>query len=344
MTGKKRKRKFKAFSKAASIRLGVLLLIFLGVIGWLWFTCFQMPGKSYSGELLSLTTEEKIIQDNLQQDINKLAVEIGARNYNNYQNINAAADFIESSFQKAGYKVNKQEYQINNKAFTNLEVEIKGIKKPDEIVVVGGHYDTAFSTPGANDNGSGVAAVLELARRFADKKPSRTLRFVEFTNEEPPYFWTENMGSLVYAKGCNQRNENVVAMLSLETMGYFSEEEESQKYPFPLNLIYPSQGNFIAFVGNINSSKLVKYAIDNFRKQVKFPSEGVAIFGQIPGIGWSDHWSFWQQGYQALMVTDTAPFRYTHYHTLEDTSDKIDYEKLARVVAGLEKIVEELVN
>ncbi|AFY53179.1 putative aminopeptidase [Rivularia sp. PCC 7116] len=344
MTVNKRKRKFKAFSKAALIRLGVLLFILLGVIGWLWFTCFQMPGNSYSGQFLPLTAQEKIIQDNLQKDINKLAIEIGARNYNNYENINTAADFLKSSFQEAGYQVNKQEYKIDNKTFTNLEVEIKGVEKPDEIVIIGGHYDTAFTSPGANDNGSGVAAVLELARRFADKKPNKTLRFVEFTNEEPPYFWTENMGSLVYAKGCKERNENVVAMLSLETMGYFSEEEGSQKYPFPLNLIYPSQGNFIAFVGDINSSWLVKKTIDLFRKQVQFQSEGVAIFGQIPGVGWSDHWSFWEQDYQALMVTDTAPFRYKHYHTLEDIPDKIDYEKFARVVAGLEKVVGEFVR
>lgn len=344
MKGLRKQRKFKVFNKAASIRLGILLFILLGVISWLWFSCFQMPGNNYNGELLPLTAQEKIIKDNLQRDINKLAVEIGARNYNNYENLNAAADFLESSFQEAEYEVNKQEYKINNQIFTNLEVEIKGVDKPDEIVIVGGHYDTAFTTPGANDNGSGVAAVLELARRFADKKPSRTLRFVEFTNEEPPYFWTENMGSLVYAKGCKKRNENVVAMLSLETMGYFSDKEESQNYPFPLNLIYPSQGDFIAFVGNVDSSKLVKKTVDLFRKQVKFPSEGLAFFNQIPGVGWSDHWSFWQQGYQGIMVTDTAPFRYTQYHTLDDVSDNIDYEKLARVVSGLEKVIGEFVS
>ena len=340
----RKKRKLKAFNKAALIRLSILSFILLGIISWLWFTCFQMPGNSYSGKLLPLTAQEKIIQDNLQRDINKLAVDIGARNYNNYENLNAAADFLESSFQESGYKVNKQEYKINNQTFTNLEMEIKGVDKPDEIVVVGGHYDTAFTTTGANDNGSGVAAVLELARRFADKKPGRTLRFVEFTNEEPPYFWTKNMGSFVYAKGCKERNENVVAMFSLETMGYFSKEEGSQKYPFPLNLIYPSQGNFIAFVGNIDSNKLVKNTVNYFRKQVKFPSEGLAVFNQLPGVGWSDHWSFWQQGYQGIMVTDTAPFRYTQYHTLDDISDNIDYEKLARVVSGLEKVVGEFAN
>ena len=157
----RKKRKLKAFNKAALIRLSILSFILLGIISWLWFTCFQMPGNSYSGKLLPLTAQEKIIQDNLQRDINKLAVDIGARNYNNYENLNAAADFLESSFQESGYKVNKQEYKINNQTFTNLEIEIKGVDKPDEIVVVGGHYDTAFTTPGANDNGSGVAAVLE---------------------------------------------------------------------------------------------------------------------------------------------------------------------------------------
>ena len=205
----KRKPKFKLLNKAALIRLGVLLFILLGIISWLWFTSFQMPGNSYSGKLLPLTAEEKIIQENLQRDINKLAVEIGARNNYYYENLNAAANFLESSFQEAGYKVNKQEYQINNQTFTNLEVEIKGVEKPDEIVIIGGHYDTAFTSPGANDNGSGVAAVLELARRFADKKPSRTLRFVEFTNEEPPYFWTEIMVILFKRKVAKERKKMI---------------------------------------------------------------------------------------------------------------------------------------
>ncbi|MEM7714242.1 MAG: M28 family peptidase [Cyanobacteria bacterium P01_A01_bin.68] len=245
-----------------------------------------MPGKSYRGELIPLTIQEKIIQDNLRKDIIKLGSQIGIRNSGNYENLNNAVKFLESSFQKSGYKVNKQEYKINNQIFTNLEVEIKGITKPDEIIIIGGHYDTAFNSPGANDNASGAATVLELARKFAEQKPSRTLRFVEFTNEEPPYFWTENMGSLVYAKACKQRNENILAMLSLETMGYFSQKENSQKYPFPLNLIYPSKGNFIGFVGNINSSQLVKNIVGSFRGTTKFPSEGVAMYSKIPGVGW----------------------------------------------------------
>jgi Zn-dependent M28 family amino/carboxypeptidase len=168
------------------------------------------------------------------------------------------------------------------------------------------------------------------------------LRFLEFVNEEPPFFLSEDMDSLVYAKRCKQRQEKVVAMFSLETMGYYSDEIGSQKYPPPLGLIYPLQGNFIGFIGNIGSGSLVRDAIASFRRHTQFPSEGAALPSQIPGVGWSDHWSFWQQGYQAVMVTDTAPFRYPYYHTTGDTPDKVDYERLARVVVGLERVVADL--
>lgn len=303
-----------------------------------------MPGSSYNGQLPHLTSEEKIIKEWLKQDIQKLGSDIGARNFQNYENLQAAAAFLKSSFQASGYSVKTQQYTVANQTFENIEVEITGVKYPDEIVILGGHYDTAYSSPGANDNASGAAAVLSLARRFANKKPSRTLRFVEFVNEEPPFFWTKNMGSLVYAKRSRQQNEKIIAMLSLETLGYYSEAENSQRYPVPLKQIYPSVGNFVAFIGNVNSAKLVKKIIASFRRHTEFPSEGAALPAQIPGIGWSDQWAFWQQGYPAVMVTDTAVFRYPYYHTLEDTPDKIDYERLSRVVFGLEKVVVEIID
>ncbi|MCI0362486.1 MAG: M28 family peptidase, partial [Phycisphaerales bacterium] len=195
----------------------------------------------------------------------------------------------------------------------------------------------------ANDNGSGVAATLALARAFAESKPDRTLRFVLFANEEPPYFQTENMGSLVYAKRCRERGENTVAMLSLETIGYYSDAPGSQTYPIkPIGWVYPTTGNFIGFVGNYNSRKLVRQAIKSFRAHAQFPSEGGALPGWIPGVGWSDHWAFWQAGYPAIMLTDTAPFRYPHYHSIHDTPDKLDYDRMARVVDGLRPVVADL--
>ena len=212
-----------------------------------------------------------------------------------------------------------------------------------QIVVVGGHYDSVAGCPGANDNGTGVAATLALAQAFASRKLSRTLRFVAFVNEEPPYFQTEQMGSLVYARACRARGEKIVAMLSLETIGYYRDEPGSQQYPFPIGFLYPKTGNFIAFVGNTASRRLVKKVTASFRRQVQFPAESGAFPSALPGIGWSDHWAFWQMGYPALMVTDTAPFRYPYYHTPHDTPDKVDYEPFTRTTAGLALVVEELV-
>ena len=187
-----------------------------------------------------------------------------------------------------------------------------------------------------------MAALLALARRLARMTPSRTIRFAAFASEEPPHFQTGKMGSLVYARSCRDRGDMIVAMLSLETMGFYSDEKRSQWYPPPFGLAYPSTGNFIAFVGNLNSRALLRSLVASFRAHASFPSEGGALPGWIPGVGWSDHWSFWKQGYPAVMVTDTAPFRYPQYHTIRDTPERIDYERLARVVEGLRKVVQEL--
>ncbi|MBW4509820.1 MAG: M28 family peptidase [Scytonematopsis contorta HA4267-MV1] len=346
MTGIQRRKKWniKIINRAALVRISILGIIFITIALWFWFALLKMPGASYRGQLPPLTVEESTLKDALQIDIKNLGGDIKQRNSEYYESLQNTSKFLESSFNQASYTVNKQEYRIGEQSFTNLEVEITGVKHPDEIVIVGAHYDSAFSSPGANDNGSGTAAVLELARKFAKNKFNRTLRFVEFVNEEPPFFWTDNMGSLVYAKRCRERKEKIVAMLSLETMGYYSDDKNSQKYPFPLSFLYPSQGQFIGFVGNISSAEFVKKTVASFRNHAKFPSEGAALPEQLPGVGWSDQWSFWQQGYPGVMVTDTALFRYPYYHTLDDTPEKIDYGKLARVVYGLERVIEELVN
>lgn len=334
--------KIQLISKSALIRLGLLLSVLIVISVWSWFALFWMPGKSYSGQLKPLSQQEIILQNLLQEDVKKLADEIGERNANNYKRLNATVDVLKTGFGQAGYEVKEQEYKINGNSYYNLVAEKIGIKKPNEIIVVGGHYDSVFGSPGANDNGTGAAATLELARIFSKQKTNRTIRFVEFTNEEPPFFWTEDMGSLVFAKQLKAENENVVAMLSLETMGYFSDRVDSQKYPFPIGLFYPNQGSFIAFVGNLKSGDLVRKAIASFRRNAEFPSEGAVLPSGVPGVGWSDHWSFWQQGYPAIMVTDTAPYRYVYYHKEEDTSDKIDFDKLTRVVSGLAKVISNL--
>jgi Zn-dependent M28 family amino/carboxypeptidase len=301
----------------------------------------RMPLRSFTGPLPAITEDQRTLQEELRGHVEALAG-VGERNVYDAKRLAAAAAYIENALEQERYRVRRQSYKTAGEICINLEVEIQGRSRPEEVVVVGAHYDSVPGSPGANDNASGVAGVVALARRFRTAAPQRTLRFVAFANEEPPHFQTESMGSLVYARAVRQRGEKIVAMLSLETIGYYSDKRGSQGYPPPLGLFYPSTGDFIAFVGNTRSAGLVRECIKQFRSQASFPCEGGALPGAIPGIGWSDHWAFWQVGYPALMITDTAPFRYPYYHTAEDTPDKLDYERMARVVDGLHKVVQSL--
>ncbi len=275
------------------------------------------------------------IEGRVELHVRTLADEIGPRDVFVPDKLNAAADYIRTFWEKIGYEVSAQTFSVQNVECQNLAIEIPGRSKPGEIVLVGAHYDTVSWAPGANDNGSAVAALLELSRLFSTESPSRTLRFVAFTNEEPPFFKSSSMGSLVYAKACQKRKENIVSMVCLETIGYYRDEPKTQKYPFPFRFFYPDKGNFVAVVGNLRSKPLVKSFTRHFMEESDFPVECVATFGFLTGIDWSDHWSFWHCGYPAIMITDTALFRYPYYHSSEDTSDKIDYDSLARVTYGV---------
>ena len=346
-----------------------LLRIFLALFAVLillvtafWAYCLNMPGESYQAESQNNSTQtENIVEQQgdgeekkadetewageLEEHVVHLAETIGERNLGKYEKLCEAADYIEDQLKEYGYETNRQTYQVRGLDCFNIDAEIKGTKKPEEIIIIGGHYDSVIGTPGANDNGSGTASMLVLAKHFREAKPDKTLRFVAWTNEEPPYFHNQGeMGSWVYAEKCRKEDQNIVAVLSLETMGYFSDEENSQHYPQPLNLAYPSTGNFIGFVSNLKSRPLQLRVIETFREHAKVPSEGASLPEIMPGVGWSDHWSFWQEGYQGLMVTDTAPFRYPHYHKTTDTSDKVDYETLSKVNKGLVFVIEDLVT
>ncbi len=308
---------------------------------WLIWYMVAVPGKPYSGALAPLTAGESLLAHNLRGHVAAVA----SREHNVYNkpaDLEAAARYIEFTLFGFGYRVEAQRYAVNGQEVRNIEAEIAGGTRAGEIVIIGAHYDSVVGAVGANDNGSGVAAMLELARLLKDARPSRTVRFVAFVNEEPPFYKTGEMGSQVYARRSRERGERVAAMYSLETIGYYSDEPASQRYPFPLSLFYPSTGNFIAFVANLGSRGLLHETIASFRRHAAFPSEGVAAPAFIPGVDWSDHWSFWQEGYPALMVTDTAPYRYPHYHTMQDTPDKVDYERLARVVTGLHGMLQDL--
>lgn len=307
-----------------------------------------MPGSTYAGALPALDDDGHASQARLEADVRALAAIGPNRNQFVIEGLRAAETYITAEFAKAGYTPQFQDYQCYDETVRNIEVEIAGGAKAEEIIVIGGHYDSCAHVDdgaGADDNASGTAGVLELARLMAGSKPERTIRFVAFVNEEPPFFHQPGqMGSEVYAARCKERNEKVVAMLSIEMIGYFSDAPNSQHYPAPLSWFYPSTGNFIGFVGTFGNRGLVKDCIKVFRDEAKFPSQGAALPSWLSGVEFSDHWSFRRHGFPAAMVTDTAFFRNANYHTSGDTADSLNYDHMTRVVLGLVPVIEHLAN
>lgn len=307
-----------------------------------WFVCASMPRATWAGPLPPLTEAERALSAELREIVVALC-ESGERNSAQTAALDRAVEVVTERLGSAGRPVRRESYDVGAARAHNLVLELPG--SSPEIVLVGAHYDTAHGSPGANDNGSGVAVLCALARRFAGQPHVRTLRFVAFANEEPPWFHTEDMGSRVHAAGVRQRGERVVAMLALETLGCYSDEDGSQAYPIGLlELAYPSRGDFVAFVGDLGSRSLVRRCVDAFREHARFPSEGAALPASIAGVAWSDHSSFWPIGVPAVMVTDTAFLRDPHYHRATDTPDRLDYDRLARVTLGLEAVLERLAN
>lgn len=328
--------------KLRSAGIAVIVALLAGFV-WIW-RMTQMPLHSYRGSLPALTAEQLDLESRLSAHVKHLSGTIGERDASQAGKLHATTDYIQTTLQQMGYTVTEQPYSADGKEVQNLEARLDGNVGTNEVVVVGAHYDTVAGTVGANDNASGVAATLELARMLRQCKLQSAIRFVFFANEEPPYFQTNQMGSLVYARGLRRDHLALSAMISLETIGFYSDAAGSQKYPALLSLFYPSRGNFVGFVGNTESRDLVRRAVREFRASTSFPSEGISAPADWPGIGWSDQWAFWQEGYPAIMVTDTAPFRYPYYHTTTDTSEKINYDQMTRVVVGVRNVVVSLAS
>jgi hypothetical protein len=268
-------------------------------------------------------------------------------NTNKPQALEDAANYIEAALAAEGYQVRRQQYTFDGHHVRNLEVSISNTvhqQTPAQVFIVGAHYDSARGAPGADDNGSGTAAVLELARMLKGihLKPGTELKFVFFVNEEPPYFGGEGMGSWQHAKDLQARGQPVTAALILETIGYYTKGKDSQLYPPGLEKLYPNQGNFIAFVGTLETSDLVRSTLAAFKAASSFPAEGLASASYMEGVTWSDHTSYSRHGYPAIMITDTAFLRYPYYHTGKDTPDKLDYQSMAHVVEGLAKVIESM--
>jgi Zn-dependent M28 family amino/carboxypeptidase len=300
---------------------------------------------------------ETILADELRRDVEVLATEIGERNVWLPERLARSADWVEAQLQSCGLNTQRQGYTAEGCEVFNIEAEVRGTDRPGEILIIGAHYDSRCAmkrlhgrdrlpddpgTPGANDNASGVATVLALARRLADTPQPCTLRFVGFVNEEPPFFRTDLMGSRVYARRCRERGEKIIGMLTPETLGYYTDEPRTQRlraaFKRPLN----SAGNFVAFICNLGSRPLLRRTMRHFRAHTDFPATSVALPSVTRQVSWSDDWAFWREGYRALTITDTAFLRYPFYHTTEDTPDKLDYARFARVVAALQPTIEDL--
>jgi hypothetical protein len=278
----------------------------------------------------------EILETNLKAHVRHLSEDIGTRTYQETEKLNKAADYIEEKFRSYKCNVRRQSFRNEKSTYYNIEAEVKGTLAGGGMIVIGAHYDTAWGTPGADDNASGVAGVLELARLVSEKPLPYTIRFVAFALEEPPFFRTKNMGSYVYAESLKKEGLKIEGMVSLEMIGYFCDKDGCQYYPLPFfRWFYPNRGNFLAFVGNIRSRQFTLKMKKAFQKSSSLPVESLNTISLVPGVDLSDHLSFWRFGYNAFMITDTAFYRNPHYHAQSDTAEKLDYKKIAEFVKGL---------
>jgi len=321
--------------------LGLIVLPPALIVLCAWYM-LAVPDRSYRGPLPASTPKERDLASRLRGHV--MAIASTPHNVQHDEELEAAAQYIERELQTIGYSIGRQEFLVDGSNVRNIEVvrDARG-NVATETLVVGAHYDSYGDAPGANDNATGTAAVIELARLLKDWQPERTrLRFVLFVNEEPPYYRTPDMGSWRYAERLSETGERVLGMIALETIGVFSDTPNSQRYPLPFGWIFPSTANFVAFVGLPGARGFLHDVIGSFRRNLSFPSIGGVAPDFVPGIGWSDHWAFHQFGFPAIMITDTAPYRYPHYHLPSDTPDKVDYDMLARVTNGLELVVRDI--
>ncbi len=280
------------------------------------------------------------VEANLRLHVDRLAGLIGPRYLKKPKTIEATVGYIEGQWAGMGYDIAREPYDALGDLATNLVVEQTGTRRAREIVVLGAHYDTVPSTPGADDNASAVAVLLEVSRLLRDYRGSRTIRYVAFACEEPPYFNLDSMGSQVHARQCRQRGDAIVGMLCLEMVGYYRTENNSQAVP-PLipgwmRRFFPRRGDFLAAVGNMASWKLCWRFRSGFKRGARtMPLFSICLPEKINEIRLSDNSSFWDQGYPALMLTDTSFLRNPNYHRASDTPDTLDYPRMTQVALGV---------
>jgi Zn-dependent M28 family amino/carboxypeptidase len=286
----------------------------------------------------------------LQAHVRVLSQELYPRSYDQHTKLDAAAAYVRSQLTGAGANTEEQVFSVDGDRYRNIIARYGPTDGP--VLVIGAHYDSygneargasfpggydiTTHTPGADDNASGVAGLIELARLLQQAPPRIGVELVAYSLEEPPHFRTDAMGSVQHARRLRSSGRKVELMISLEMIGYFSTDPQSQTYPLPgLKLMYPDRGDFIAIVGRIRDGTVTRKVKAAMLGASDLPVHSMNTLSFIPGIDFSDHSSYWNEGFPAVMVTDTAFYRNPHYHQAGDTADRLDYERMAKVVRGV---------
>lgn len=325
---------------SAAWRALVVILVALaagiGVAGWY---MVDVNGR-WNGATLEASRGEMLpeMERQIRDDVRHLSVDLGERNLEDdarHRALQEAGAWIRQRWESLGYAVREDPFSVKGRTVSNLWIEIRGTRRPSEIIVVSAQHDTLPGSPGANNNASGEAVLLQVASLLRGAQPGRTVWLVSFTTEEDPWFGTDDMGSVHFARRCRERGEDVRAMLSLDSVGYYRHEPGTQHLPFPFSALYPDRGDFLAFIGNLSSRSAVLAATRGFHRGTAFPAEGGLAPEWVEGVTWSDHASFWRFGYPGVQVTDTGGFRSPHHTRPTDTWEKLDYPALARISLGI---------
>lgn len=304
-----------------------------------------MPGPLHRGALPVATDAQVQRASRLERHVRFLAETVGERHMQRPEALEQTMAYIEDAWQEQGLSPRRECFEVSRVTppQTVCNVVVTMGEGADGPLVVGAHYDTVPGTPGADDNGSGVAVLLEMTRELAKKTELKRTRVVAFVNEEPPYFRTPDMGSAHDAAQLAEAGEDVRLMISLDMLGFYSDTPGSQAYPVSwLTSVYGDVGNFISFVGGVDSTTEIRAATSEFRGAVAFPAHGSALPTSVPGIDFSDHLNYIARGWPSVMVTDTAFNRNPHYHQHTDMAEHLNYDAMARVTDGLVAVVEGL--
>ena len=318
-----KRRRFRQWLVIANLVIWSVVAIFLLLIT-----------QPMSSPMPNEQTQLLVSAERLQTHVKMLSEIFSPRDYTHTANLDQAAGYINHEFEQAHGIVTEQPYKANGRSYHNVRALFGPATK--ERIVIGAHYDVCQPFPGADDNASGVAGLIELAHLLDKVALPLQVELVAYTLEEPPFFRSEAMGSAVHANSLKQQNVEVRAMFSLEMIGYFSDEPGSQHFPNPiLKLFYPSRGDFIAVVGNFGQLGLVRKVKRAMRSATLLPVHSINAPGWLPGIDFSDHLNYWRAGYPAVMITDTSFYRNQNYHTAQDTAEKLDYNRMAKVVQAV---------